>query len=228
MALATWWRGDSIPPLTPLANFVAGLTEDPALLAGLANLEIVEVQRRIDAGHRPYLGWINGEAVAYGWVATHTAHIGELDLVITLPQGDCYLWDFATLPDWRGRGIYPRLLQAILTIEQQNAQRFWIIAAPENRASSAGIGKAGFTSVAHLSFQRSGQPGLIPMTAGDPVAAAATLLQVPILEADPQVALSPCWHCAIDARQEGREVTDVACWPIPSLVDLTVTTCHCA
>src|SRR5690554_1102890 len=114
MALATWWRGDDLPALTPLQDFTAGPTDDAGLLARLAALEIAEVQRRLDEGHRPYVAWLGGEPVAYGWVATHTAEVGELDVVITLPQGECYLWDFATLPAWRGRGIYPRLLQAIL------------------------------------------------------------------------------------------------------------------
>jgi GNAT superfamily N-acetyltransferase len=228
MAFATWWRGDHLPALTLVEGFFAAPTEDAALLARLANLEMAEVQRRLGEGHRSYVAWLDKQPVAYGWVATQTAHVGELDLMITLPERDRYLWDFATLPDWRGRGIYPRLLQAILTTEQRHAERFWIIAAPENRASSAGIRKAGFTSIAHLSFQRSGQPGLIPMASGDHVAAAAMLLQVPIQYADPRLALSPCWHCAIDARQDGREIAEVACWPTPSIHDLIVTACHCA
>jgi GNAT superfamily N-acetyltransferase len=240
MAFATWWRGDQLPVLTRIEGFFAGPTEDAALLARLARLEVAEVQRRLDEGHHAYIAWLKGQAVAYGWVATQTAHVGELDLTISLlapngaaaaqhgaPRGaDRYLWDFATLPDWRGRGIYPRLLQAILTTEQKNAERFWIIAAPENRASSAGISKAGFASVAHLSFQAAGQAGLVAIGSGERIGAAATLLQVPVLQADPRFALTPCWHCAIDARAEGREVTEVPCWPIPG--DLIATTCHCA
>ena len=223
MALATWWRGDSLPVLSPLPDFVAGSTEDAALLARLADLEPAEIQKRIDQGHRLYLAWLGNQPVAYGWVAMYTAHVGELALPITLPREDFYLWDFATLPAWRGRGIYPHLLQAILMTEQKNAERFWIIAAPENRASSAGIARAGFRSIAHLSFQGQGQPGLIPMESSDRVLTAAALLKVPVLSSSP---LSPCWHCAIDARLDGREVAEVACWPAPD--DLMETTCVCA
>lgn len=228
MAFATWWRGDRLPELTPISNFSAGPTMDAALLARMAHLDMAEVQRRLSDGHRPYVAWLDGQPVAYGWVATRTAHIGELDLSIALPSGDRYLWDFATLPDWRGRGIYPRLLQAILMAELFEAERFWIIAAPENRASSAGIAKAGFTSIAHLSFQREGQPGLLPIEPGERVSVAAALLQVPVLEADSDPALAPCWHCAIDAREHGQKPEELSCWPEPSSTGLMVTACTCA
>jgi GNAT superfamily N-acetyltransferase len=228
MALATWWRGDHLPALNLLEGFYAAPTDDVELLACLANLDLAEVNKRLAAGHRPYVAWVGGEAVAYGWVATHTAHVGELDVTIVLPQGNCYLWDFATLPNWRGRGIYPRLLQAILACESMVSERFWIIAASENRASSAGIAKAGFISIAHLSFLRQGEPGLVAMVEDERMAAAATLLQVAVIDAAAEVALSPCWHCAIDARQAGQEVVEVACWPMPSSDDLIVTACHCA
>jgi GNAT superfamily N-acetyltransferase len=227
MALATWWRGDSVPALTPLQNFYAGPTKDAELLARLANLELAEVQTRLAAGHRPYVAWLDREAVAYGWVATHTAYVGELELTITLPPANCYLWDFATLPQWRGRGIYPRLLQAILARESALSDRFWIIAASENRASSAGIAKAGFTQVAHLSFQWQGEPALVPMVAGERVAVAATLLQVAVLDGAAEQVLSPCWHCAMDARAEGQAVTDAACWPDPAKAELVLANCQC-
>lgn len=236
MAFATWWRSDHLHQLPHLAGFYAGPTDDAAMLAQLANLEITEVERRLHEGHRPYVAWLNDQPTAYGWMATQTAHVGELDITITLSPTYRYLWDFATLPAWRGRGIYPRLLQAILMKERATVERFWIIAAPENQASSAGISKAGFTSIAHLSFQRQGQPGLAPMNSPKNsqinnearLAAASTLLQVPILDADPHLALAPCWHCAIDARQDGRDVAEAACWPAPLRVDMQAISCRCA
>jgi len=228
MAFATWWRGDQRPALASLPTFFAAPTEDVALLAQMAQLDVAEVRRRLDQGHRPYLAWLTDQPTAYGWVATQTAEIGELDLTIRLARSQRYLWDFATLPEWRGRGIYPHLLQAILAAESAEAEHFWIIAAPENRASSAGIAKAGFTSVAHLSFQRAGQPGLIAITHDERVAAAAALLQTPVIQAEPQEALSPCWHCAIDARQDGQTPINVACWPEPAAAALDAPTCQCA
>jgi GNAT superfamily N-acetyltransferase len=210
--------------------FTAAATAEATLLAQMAKLDVAEVQRRLQAGHRPYLAWLGDSAVAYGWVATRSAHIGELDLTIALPAEDRYLWDFATLPEWRGRGIYPRLLQAIVRQEAAQASRLWIIAAPENRASSAGIAKAGFTSVAQLSFQRSGQPGLLAMAgrlANERIAAAASLLQLPVVGMEAQQTLAPCWHCAIDARAEGQALDTVACWPAVPAGEVPLTSCRC-
>lgn len=228
MPLATWWRGNHLPALTPLQEFVASPTKDAALLARLARLEIIEVRKRLAAGHCPYVAWLGSEPVAYGWVATDTAQIGELELTITLPRGNCYLWDFATLPNWRGRGIYPRLLQAILAGEAERFDRFWIIAASENRASSAGIAKAGFTNIAHLSFQWQGKPALVAMVDDERMAAAAALLQVAVMDAVADRVLSPCWHCAMDARDEGHAVTDAACWPDAVDDSFVLVNCQCS
>jgi GNAT superfamily N-acetyltransferase len=72
------------------------------------------------------------------------------------------LWDFATLPAWRGRGIYPRLLQAVLAAEQGVAQRFWIGHTAENAASQHGIVKAGFQLVEALVMLPQGALAILP------------------------------------------------------------------
>ena len=107
MALATWWRSDSLPSLPVVPGFHAAMCDDDAMLAELNRISIEEVRARRQKGHRPYVGRLQGMPVAYGWVATRSASIGELNLTITLSQRDRYLWDFATLPAWQGRGLYP-------------------------------------------------------------------------------------------------------------------------
>src|SRR5690349_10043521 len=109
MALFTWWQGDLLPTLRALDGFHAVASDDVQLLAALTGREETEVQRRLLSHHRPYVASIGKVPVAYGWVALEGADIGELDVQFTLPRGDRYLWDFKTLPAWRGRGIYPRL-----------------------------------------------------------------------------------------------------------------------
>jgi GNAT superfamily N-acetyltransferase len=132
-----------------------------------------------------------GKAVAYGWVATRRAEIGEMDLSFVIPQCDRYLWDFGTVPAWRGQGIYPRLLQSIVARESEKAQRFWIISAPENAASALGIQRAGFRPVAELSFLKSSRPALRAYGPTEHVEAASHLLRVPIA----LDSLSACWRC---------------------------------
>lgn len=184
MALATWWRGDSLPDLSGCSGLAVQTAHDNTALAAVNRISIAEVIRRRNAGHRPYIALVDDVVAAYGWVATRRADIGELDLRFTIPAADRYLWDFATLPEWQGRGIYPRLLQAIIRAE--GADRFWIIYAPENSPSGAGIEKAGFINVGQLSFQRDGTVGLAPLTMPERAQAGAALLKDQ---------LSPCWRC---------------------------------
>ena len=161
MSLATWWPHDPLPLMPALPAFEARLATDPAELALVNRLSLTEVRARWDGGHRAYLGYLDGRPVTYGWLATRSASIGELALVFALPPEDRYLWDFATLPPWQGRGLYPRLLQTIVADGSQAAQRLWIIHAPENLPSGAGIHRAGFEPVGQLSFRAEGGVGLV-------------------------------------------------------------------
>lgn len=189
MTLATWWTSDPLTDLTPLADFHVRLATDAAPLATINHITVEEVKRRWRAGHFPYVGYMDGTAVTYGWVATREAAIGELNLVFPITPESRYLWDFATLPDWQGRGLYPRLLQAI--VQAERAERFWIIHAPENLPSGAGMQKAGFQAVGQLSFQRDGSLGLLPLGRPERVRIGAALLSVALIEDG----LSPCWRC---------------------------------
>jgi GNAT superfamily N-acetyltransferase len=189
MALATWWASDPLLDLTPLSNFQVHLAADDAQLAAINHITVVEVEQRRHAGHLPYMGYLDGTPVTYGWVATREASIGELNLVFPIAPDTRYLWDFATLPEWQGRGVYPRLLQAIVQLER--AERFWIIHAPENLPSGAGMQKAGFQPVGQLSFQRDNSLGLIPFDLPERARIGAALLGVPLIEDG----LSPCWRC---------------------------------
>ena len=139
MALATWWRGDAVPSLSFLSGFRVEASRDEHLIAQLNRLALDEVRQRLHTGHQPYHASIEQAPVGYGWMATEEASIGELDLRFVLPETDQYLWDFATFPDWQGYGIYPRLLQPILTQHLPTVERVWIIHAPKNSPSGAGM-----------------------------------------------------------------------------------------
>jgi GNAT superfamily N-acetyltransferase len=210
MSLATFWIEDSITALPPLSGFTAGPALDWHELAEINHLTYAEVSNRINDGHLAYVARINGQPVAYGWFATSKVSIGELNIDIELPPDDRYLWDFATLPDWQGHGLYPRLLQSILDQESQNAKRFWIIHAPENLPSGAGMNKAGFEFVGQLSFTVDGKVGLAPYSdSAERARFGADLLQIPLIES----VLAPCWHCGgMTAKHPDRADAD-SCWP---------------
>ena len=174
-----------------MPNFYVKLADDNLEMARLNKLSEQEVATRNQAGHLPYVGYMDGTPVTYGWVATRNASIGELDLDFALPTTERYLWDFATLPEWQGRGLYPRLLQAI--IRSEGAERYWIIYAPENLPSGAGIYKAGFQITGQLSFRADGTVGLIPTSdaAFERAGVGAVRLGVDLFDDG----LSPCWGC---------------------------------
>ena len=202
---------------SPLPEFHSHVSTDIALLARLAALDSCEVAARRAGGHRAYVALLGDAPVAYGWVAGAGATIGELGVSFALPHGDRNLWDFATLPAWRGRGLYPHLLQGIMAAESPPAARLWIIHAPENRASCRGIAKAGFAPVGELSFRVDGSSGFRPHGRPERARVGAALLGVPLLAENGAATepLAPCWHCAIEAVRHELPASAAACWVGP-------------
>ena len=221
MALATWWRGDSVPPLSLLPGFRVEASRDEHLIADITRLDPDEVRQRLQVGHQPYLAYVQQAPVAYGWMATQEASIGELGLHLALPKTERYLWDFATLPDWQGYGIYPRLLQHILMQQSSTVERVWIIHAPENSPSGVGMTKAGLLPVGQLSFRSDGGVGLAPFDSLKRAQAGAALLGIPLIES----VLAPCWSCGGAAQTHITAVDAVSCWPS---LQPTTQPCTCA
>jgi hypothetical protein len=209
MVLATWWRGDSVPQLASLAGFRVEASRDEHLIAHINQLAPNEVRQRLHTGHQLYLACIEQTPVGYGWTATQEASIGELGLHFALPAADRYLWDFATLPEWQGYGIYPRLLQHMLMQQSSTVERVWIIHAPENSPSGAGMTKAGLLPVGQLSFGINGEVGLAPFASLERAQAGAALLGIPLIER----VLAPCWRCGGATHTHSTVVDAASCWP---------------
>ena len=194
MSVAVLHRDDVLPSLSLLAGLRVAEEQNASVMAALQSREPCAIDARFAAGHRAYVATLDGEVAAWGWVATREATIGELGLTFSVPQGERYLWNFVTRPSFRGRGIYPRLLHEIVRLESVDAERFWIVYAPENRASERGIVSAGFQLTAALSFDASGAVVVRPHAheAGD-----APIFGAPVVLRD----VAPCWRCARAGRQ---------------------------
>jgi GNAT superfamily N-acetyltransferase len=197
--LAVRHRDDPTAALPPIAGLLVRRELDAAVMAAFQGRTFLEMVDRFAAGHRAYVAYLDGEPAAFGWVATRVAAIGELNATFDIPSGERYLWNFVTVRAHRGKGIYPRLIEAIVRAESREADRFWIAYAPENHASGAGIRKAGFVTVAELSFDASGRPAVAGPAVGEG-AVAASVLGLPRATA----ALSRCWRCARAAASPGR------------------------
>jgi GNAT superfamily N-acetyltransferase len=179
MPLATWWHSDPLPDLAELPQFSAHASTDISLLASMVRITENEVHTRIQAGSIPYIAYMDQVPAAYGWVASRIGDVVEINLHFALPARNCYLWDFVTLPDWRGEGIYPHLLQSIIKQESTDFDRFWILYSSFNLASRAGIHKAGFQSILEFNFNNEGIQ-IQALVNSDRVPTAAKLLGIPI------------------------------------------------
>jgi hypothetical protein len=89
------------------------------------------------------------------------------------------LWDFMTLPEWRGKGVYPALIQAMLH-DEAGAERFWVGHDVPNVASGRGITNAGFQKVGEV-YVVEGDAVYVPLGPDDRAQAAAAMLGLPLI-----------------------------------------------
>lgn len=195
MPFAARHRDDAGPALAPLPGLTVHRIHDAAWMAALQKRDESDIAHRFSIGHRAYVAFVNETPAAWGWVATQQAQIGELGFSFVIPRTERYLWNFVTLAEHRGRGIYPRLLEAIVQAECTEAERFWIAYAPENHASGVGILKAGFVTVAEISFDSNGRAAVGEHSAGGGRIASA-VLGLPVV----QEPLTQCWRCVRAGR----------------------------
>jgi len=121
----------------------------------------LDAAERFTREHLAYVGLVAGEGeeasghpttiACYGWVTLTFQAMGESGWMFKAPIGDAYLYDFATLPQYRGRGYYPALLRYIVAdLAKQDIGRAWIGTAPGNDVSARSIARAGFQKVADV------------------------------------------------------------------------------
>jgi GNAT superfamily N-acetyltransferase len=71
------------------------------------------VDARMARGCRCFVGRLDREVVAFGWLATRSEWIGELELEIAPELGDAYIWNCFTEPAHRRRGFFRALVNGI-------------------------------------------------------------------------------------------------------------------
>jgi ribosomal protein S18 acetylase RimI-like enzyme len=159
----TFWLLDAdrtlpagMPARVP-TKFMRASADSASALAGLMGVEREQVLRRFAAGSRCYVAEVGGEWAAYGWVSFHEEHIGEIGLHIRLRPGEAYIWDCATMPDFRRLGLYTGLLAHIAgALRAEHFTRIWIGADTDNTPSQVGIAAVGFQPVVDLFVQSNG------------------------------------------------------------------------
>ena len=113
------------------------------------------LQQRFDGGRRCFAAWDGGWIAAYGWASQGHESVGELERTFRMQPGEAYIWDCATLPDYRGQGVYSALLDYMLAeLRGAGVGRIWIGASLDNQPSLKGFANAGFQPVIELTYLR--------------------------------------------------------------------------
>ncbi len=93
-----------------------------------------------------YLAYLDGKPVGLGWRFKDSYLLRRL----RYPRDAVYVGGFHVVPEVRGRGIYPALLNRICSDIANPAARVVAHAAPDNAASQRGLTKAGFARTGEL------------------------------------------------------------------------------
>ena len=136
----------------PLSRFGWIESEQAGELArAIGGAALPVVASRLAAGRRCCAAWADGQLAAWGWVSFGTEHVGELGLQVRLRPDEAYIWDCATGPTFRRRGLYTALLAHMAhALLDEGMAVIWIGADYNNAPSQAGIRGAGFSAVADL------------------------------------------------------------------------------
>lgn len=132
-----------------------GRDEADKLAAAMGTEDARTVLARFASGRRCFAAWAHGRLAAYGWVSRTAECIGEQEREIRMLPHDAYIWDCATLLEFRGKLLYSALLSHIVAVVRaEGVRRVWIGTALGNRVSLRGFLNAGFRPVLMLVYYR--------------------------------------------------------------------------
>jgi GNAT superfamily N-acetyltransferase len=98
-----------------------------------------------------------GVILSYGWVARAGDTVNDLDFTLEMPPGAAWIYDCATIPEARGRGLYPAILRAMRSeLARRGFAHAWVGTAPGNWPSQRGIAHAGFQKFADADWSDAG------------------------------------------------------------------------
>jgi len=153
----------------PAVRFAPVGSAETGPLAAAMELAESAVLSRLARGCRALAAWQGEEIASYCWISVHRERVGELARDLALPAGESYVWDCATVPRYRGRGLYRSLLWTIAeTLAGEGQRRVWIGASTTNDASNRTFATVGFRpAVAVVSLRLAGR-GVIVRLRGAP------------------------------------------------------------
>ena len=104
------------------------------------------VERRFDRGEICFVAIHEGSVVSYIWGSRGKVGVEEISMAVKTAPGEIYLYDAFTLEPWRGKNLYPSVLQRAIEYGRDlNLDRSTIFVEAKNTPSIRGVTKAGFT-----------------------------------------------------------------------------------
>ena len=127
--------------------------DDLAAAMNLSSPDII--YERLEGNRRCFVLKIADQIATYGWVTHGEESVGELERKFYLYDDEAYIWDCATIPDYRGQRCYSALLSGMIyQLHAEHTLRIWIGASKQNLPSIRGFTNAGFQPVLDLTYQR--------------------------------------------------------------------------
>lgn len=91
------------------------------------------IGRRFERGDKCFVARDNGRIVSARWSATGSAQCDYLSRVVPLADDEVYIYDAFTLPEYRGRKIFPALTSEMHRYyKKEGKRRSLCFTAPEN------------------------------------------------------------------------------------------------
>ena len=102
-----------------------------------------------------YLALGGERIVGSSWVTTDGAWTRELRAFVRPPGGAAYVYESFTVPDARGKGIYPFALTNICAdLARAEISHLWVAVEGDNQPSLRAVMKAGFEERLRVSYRR--------------------------------------------------------------------------
>jgi hypothetical protein len=160
----------------------------PDLIAAACQIDPVgrdALTRRIESGRECYAVWVGGCVASYGWLTRGPEWVGEFERELCVQPGEAYLWDCATLPEYRQHRLFSGLLTHVIDhLRWQGLERLWIIGLVSPAPLLDGVTAAGFDPLLRFDYLRLHHARILatrPLPAASPerIAAARRLLTPP-------------------------------------------------
>lgn len=145
------------PDLGTLSVRRATLDDATRFARDIGTCDAVGFRARLSTTTRCYLAIEEERILHSSWCARGATWTEELQTYLAPPPDAAYVYESMTIPEARGRGIYPIVLRAISAdLHGEGIGWMWIGVEETNEASVRAIRKAGFDDAYSIAFDASG------------------------------------------------------------------------